>query len=48
MMNGEILMRGGHETHVRLGQGVPFSEPSAKGATMGARPGILIFSRRRE
>jgi hypothetical protein len=47
MMNGETVMRDGHQSHVQLGQGLPFSELGAKGASARSRPGILIFSCRR-
>lgn len=48
MMNDGAWIRGGHEQHVRRGQELSSTEPSAKGASVRSRPGILIFSRRRQ
>ena len=47
-MNDGAWIRDGHEQHVRRGQGLSSSEPSAKGASVRSRPGILIFSHRRQ
>jgi len=33
---------------MQRGEGLPSSEPSAKSASVRARPGILVFSRRRQ
>jgi len=48
MMNEETVIRDGQEPHMRREQGLSHSEPSAKGASARARPGILIFSRARQ
>jgi hypothetical protein len=48
MMNDETVIRDGHESHVRHGQGLPSPEPIAKSASVHSQPGILIFSRRRQ
>jgi hypothetical protein len=48
MMNDGIVIRDGHESHVRREQGLSFSELSAKGTSACLRPGILIFSRGRQ
>jgi hypothetical protein len=47
-MNDGSVIRDGQESHVRRGQGLSSSEPSAKDLTVPSRPGILIFSRRRQ
>jgi len=41
-------IRNGQEPHLQRGQGLPSSEPSANSASMHSRPGILVFSRRRQ
>lgn len=48
MMSGGTVIRDGDESHAWPGQGLSFSEPSAKGASARSRPGILIFSRGRQ
>jgi hypothetical protein len=48
MMDDGTVIRNGHESHVRRGEGLSSSEPSANGASVRSRPGILIFSRRQE
>ena len=48
MMNEGTVIRDGQEPHMRREQGLSHSEPSAKGASARARPGILIFSRARQ
>ncbi len=48
MRDDGIVIRNGHESHVRRGQGLSSPEPSAKDASVRSRPGILIFSRRQQ
>ena len=48
MMNEGTVIRDGQEPHMRREQGLSHSEPSGKGASARARPGILIFSRARQ
>jgi hypothetical protein len=48
MMDDGTVIRDGHESHVRCGQGLSSPEPSEKRAFQRAIPGILIFSRRQE
>jgi hypothetical protein len=48
MMNEGTVIRDGQEPHMRHEQELSHSEPSAKGASARARPGILIFSRARQ
>lgn len=48
MTNDGTVIRDGQEPHMRREQGLSRSEPSAKGASARARPGILIFSRARQ
>ena len=47
-MNDRTVVRDGHESHVRSGQGLSCSEPGTRGASVRSRPGILIFSRRQQ
>ena len=47
-MNDERVMRNGHELSGRPEQGLPSSEPNIQNATVPLRPGILIFSHRRQ
>ncbi len=47
-MNDRTVIRDGHESHVRHGQGLSSPEPGAKSASVRSQPGILIFSRRRQ
>jgi hypothetical protein len=47
-MDDGTVIRDGHESYVRRGQGVSSPEPSAKSAFQRSTPGILIFSRRQE
>jgi PAS domain-containing protein len=48
MIDGETVIRVGHGSHVRPGQGLPSSEPGVKSAFQRSTPGILIFSRKRQ
>ncbi len=48
MMNGGTVLGDGHESPVRLGQGLSCSEPETKSASVGSQHGILIFSRRQQ
>jgi len=48
MMNEGTAIRDGQESHMWREQGLSPSEPSAKGTSVRARPGILIFSRARQ
>jgi hypothetical protein len=48
MMNEGTVIRDGQEPHMRREKGLSPSEPSAKGTSVCARPGILIFSRARQ
>jgi PAS domain-containing protein len=46
-MNDGTVIRDGHETQVRHGQQLLTTEQTAKSASAGSRPGILVFSRGR-
>lgn len=46
-MNDGTVIRDGHETQVRPGQQLLTTEQTAKSASAGSRPGILVFSRGR-
>jgi hypothetical protein len=46
-MNDGTVIRDGHETQVRPGQQILTTEQTAKSASAGSRPGILVFSRGR-